>query len=113
MAGFLSRGQGTSLLNNIQARVKEIANLGVKYDDMVVKNSQAIGTTESRFLKQGVLGDETLMYSLALNDTSVKKYIAYFDKEYATRREFLRKFSMNGEIQWILDTLADEAIIQD
>lgn len=93
--------------------MKEIANLGIKYDDMVVKNSQAIGTTESRFLKQGVLGDEALMYSLALNDTSVKKYIAYFDKEYATRREFLRKFSMNGEIQWILDTLADEAIIQD
>jgi len=80
---------------------------------MVVKNSQALGATESRFLKQGVLGDEALMYSLAMNDTSVKKYIAYFDKEYAPRREFLRKFSMNGEIQWILDTISDEAIIQD
>lgn len=103
----------TTLFNNIQAKAREIANLGVKYDDLVVKNSQAVGATESRFLKQGVLGDEAMMYTLAMSDTTVKKYIAYFDKDYRSRREFLRKFSMNGEIQWILDTLADEAIIQD
>jgi hypothetical protein len=113
MAGFLDRITNNTLFNNIQSRVREIANLGVRYDDMVVKNSQAVGTTESKFLKQGVIGDEALMYSLALSDTTVKKYIAYFDKDYKSRREFLRKFSMNGEIQWILDTITDEAIIQD
>ena len=53
------------------------------------------------------------MYSLAMADTTVKKYIAHYDKEYAGRREFLRKFSMNGEIQWALDTIADECIVQD
>ena len=93
--------------------MKEISSLGVRFDDLIVKNSQAIGATESKFLKQGVLGDESLMYSLAMSDTTQKKYIAIFDKDYATRREFLRKFSMNGEIQWILDTITDEAIIQD
>lgn len=113
MAGFLDRVTNNTLFNNIQAKVKEISNLGVRYDDMVVKNSQAVGTTESKFLKQGVIGDEALLYSLALSDTTVKKYIAYFDKDYKSRRDFLRKFSMNGEIQWILDTITDEAIIQD
>jgi uncharacterized protein YihD (DUF1040 family) len=113
MSGFLDRLNNNTLFSNIQAKVKEFANLGVKYDDMVIKNSQAVGATEARFLKQGVIGDEALMYSLAMSDTSTKKYIAYFDKDYKSRREFLRKFSMNGEIQWILDTLTDEAIIQD
>ena len=80
---------------------------------MVVKNSHAIGYTESQFLKQGVIADEALMYSLAMSDTTIKKYIAHFDKEYKNRREFLRKFAMNGEIQWALDTIADEAIVQD
>lgn len=80
---------------------------------MVVKNSQAVGATEQRFLKQGILGDEAFMYSLSVADIGPKKYIAHFDKDYASRREFLRKFSLNGEIQWILDTITDEAIIQD
>lgn len=113
MSGFIDRLSNNKLFSNIQARLKDISTLGIRYDEMILKNSQALGTSESKFLKQGVLGDETLMYSLALNDTATKKYIAFFDKDYASRREFLRQFSMNGEIQWILDTISDEAIIQD
>lgn len=113
MAGFIDRISNNKLFNAIQTSIKEIANLGIRYDDMVVKNSQAIGATEGRFLKQGILGDEALMYTLSVADIGPKKYIAFFDKDYASRREFLRKFSLNGEIQWILDTITDEAIIQD
>ena len=113
MAGFLDRISNNRLFNAIQTSIKEIANLGVRYDDMVVKNSQAIGATEGRFLKQGILGDEAMMYTLSAADIGPKKYIAFFDKEYQERREFLRKFSLNGEIQWILDTITDEAIVQD
>lgn len=113
MAGFLNRISNNALFNSIQTRVKEIANLGMRYDDMVVKNSQAIGATEGTFLKQGIMGDDALMYTLAMADIGPKKYIAHFDKEYQSRREFLRKFSLNGEIQWCLDTITDESIIQD
>lgn len=113
MAGFLDRISGGSLISNIQARVKDLANLGIRYDDKVIKNSMAVGATEGKFLKQGVLGDEALMYSLSMADVGAKKYVAFFDKDYAARREFLRKFSMNGEIQWILDTITDEAVVQD
>lgn len=113
MAGFLDRISNSTLYNAIQSNIKDIANLGMRYDDLVVKNSQAIGATEGRFLKQGIMGDEALMHTLAMADVGPKKYIAYYDKEYKTRRDFLRKFSMNGEIQWCLDTITDEAVIQD
>lgn len=113
MSGFLDRFTDNVLFNTIQNRIKEIANLGMRYDDMVVKNSQAIGATEGQYLKQGIMGDDALMYTLAMADIGPKKYIAHFDKEYHHRREFLRKFSMNGEIQWCLDTITDEAIVQD
>ena len=112
-SGFLNRLSNNALFNSIQSRVREIANLGMRYDDMVVKNSQAVGATEGQFLKQGIMGDDALMYTLAMADIGPKKYIAHFDKEYQARREFLRKFSLNGEIQWCLDTITDEAIIQD
>lgn len=113
MAGFRDRLTNTTLFSSIQGRLRDIANLGMRYDDMVVKNSQAVGVTESQFLKRGMLGDEALMYGLAMADIGPKKYSAYYDKEYKNRREFLRKFSLNGEIQWCLDTITDEAIIQD
>lgn len=112
-SGFLNRLSGGSLISNIQNRVKDLSQLGIRYDDKVIKNSMAIGATEGRFLKQGVMGDEALMYTLSMADVGSKKYVAYFDKDYPPRREFLRKFSMNGEIQWILDTITDEAIVQD
>ncbi len=113
MAGFIQRLSNNNLINNIQAKVKELSQLGIAFDDLIVRNSQAVGTTEARYLKQGVLGDEALMYSLSLADTSNKKLICFFEKDYKTRRDFLRKFSQNGEIQWILDTITDESIIQD
>jgi hypothetical protein len=113
MSGFIDRTTNTTLFNSIQTKIREISNLGLKYDDMVVKNSQAVGVTEGKFLKQGIIGDDALMFSLAMADIGPKKYIAHFDKDYKSRREFLRKFSMNGEIQWCLDTITDEAIIQD
>jgi hypothetical protein len=112
-SGFLDRISNNVLFNAIQSRIKDVANLGMRYDDQVVKNSQAIGATEGSFLKQGIIGDDAMMYTLAMADIGPKKYIAYFDKDYKTRRDFLRKFSMNGEIQWCLDTISDEAIIQD
>ena len=112
MAGFLDRfGAGT--FKNVSKKLRDLSNLGVRYDDMVIRNSQAIGAIEGAYLKRGMIGDESFMYTLAQADTTVKKQIAYFDREYVVQREFLRKFAMNGEIQWILDTIADEAIIQD
>jgi len=111
-SGFFKRFSANPIFSNISTQLSNLSNLGMKYSDMVVKKSEAIGTTEAQFPDRASLPEEFL-YSLAMADVGSKKYIAWFDKDYKSRRDFLRKFAMNGEIEWILDTLADEAIVYD
>jgi len=112
MAGFIKRLGNSTLVTGISDTIRNISNLGMKYDDKVVSMSKAVGTTEAQFSAEGPLPQD-LLYSLAMSDIGPKKYIAFFDKDYKSRREFLRKFAMNGEIEWILDTIADETIVYD
>ena len=83
---------------------------------MVIRNSQAIGATESNFVGEqgtGFTENDAFYWTLGYQDTKVRKYIAYFDKDYLGKRDFLRKFSLNGEIDFILDTMSDDAINYD
>lgn len=110
MAGFIDRIGTNPIFGQLSKSLKNLANLGMRYDDMVVKQSRAVGVTEAEFGNQGYLPEEFL-YSLALADVSQKKFIAFFDKDYKARRGYLRKFAMNPEIEFIIDTIADEAIV--
>jgi hypothetical protein len=112
-SGFIDRFRDNRLFSGIADTIREISTLGLRYNDMLIKNSRAIGATEAQFMKQGIITDENLAYTLALSDTSSKKYIAYFDKDYASRRDFLRSFSLNGEIQFVVDTISDDGIVMD
>jgi hypothetical protein len=112
MAGFIDRIGVNPIFGQLSKSLKNLANLGMRYDDMVVKQSRAVGVTEAEFGNQGYLPEEFL-YSLALADVGQKKFIAFFDKDYKARRDYLRKFAMNPEIEFIIDTIADEAIVFD
>lgn len=112
MAGFIDRIGVNPIFGQISKSLKNLANLGMRYDDMVVKQSRAVGVTEAEFGNQGYLPEEFL-YSLALADVGQKKFIAFFDKDYKARRDYLRKFAMNPEIEFVVDTVADEAIVYD
>ena len=112
MAGFIDRAGINPIFGQLSKSLKNLAHLGMRYEDMVVRQSRAVGVTEAEFGNQGYLPEEFL-YSLALSDVGSKKFIAFFDKDYKSRREYLRKFAMNGEIEFILDTLSDEAIVYD
>ena len=87
----------------------------MKYDDMVIRNSQAVGVTEAAFLNKNKsnVEDESVLWSLAKQDISQRQFISYFDKDYKGKRDYLRKFSLNSEIEWVLDTVCDEAISYD
>jgi hypothetical protein len=116
MAGFLDNLQ--NLNPNFSRIIKTISKLGtfgVDYNDMVIKDSMAIGVTEANLRERFGFSeeDEDFIYSIAAQDTSIRKYIAYFDKDYPFKRDFLRKFSLNAEIEYILDTICDEAIVYD
>lgn len=114
MSGFLERFATNSFLGNKRGKniVKDIITIGLKYDDMVINNSHALGVSQAEF-GDAAFGDEKFLKSLALSDIGTKKNIAYFNKEYKSKRDYLRKFALNGEIEWILDTIADESIVYD
>jgi len=118
MAGFVENNKPSSpgAIDRIRQSVKSLSTFGMKYDDMVVRNSQAVGVTEASFLnKDGHAGkeDENLSWALAKQDINTKQYITYFDKDYKGKRDYLRKFSLNPEIEWVLDTICDESISYD
>jgi hypothetical protein len=117
MAGFLDYQQpNKSAFGNIIRSLGRISSFGMKYDDMVVRNSQAIGKTESSFFNSegtGFTQDDAFKWILSHQDVKIRKYIAYFDRDYAEKRKFLRKFALNGEIEFILDTVCDESITYD
>jgi len=114
MAGFTLRsldGRPTGFIARIQRNIRHLAGLGMKWEDGIVKQSKAIGITEAT---------EDTMYNMygqgqifTGNDIGGKEFIAYYDKEYPTRRDFLRRFAMNGEIEHVLEVIADETIIYD
>lgn len=114
MAGFRPKNldqRSTSFLDNIQRNIRYMSVAGMRVDDKLIKQSKSIGITEMQ---------EDSMYSLygqhqlyAGVDIGQKEFIAFFDREYPTRRDFLRRFSMNGEIEHVLEVIADETIIQD
>jgi hypothetical protein len=115
MAGFIERnssGNGTIGGFNVSKGLRKLASLGMDYDDMVIRQSQAIGTTEAMVGNQGFM-PEDFLYSLAMADIGHKKYIGYFDKQLKQKREYLKTFAMNGEIDFILETIADESIVYD
>lgn len=110
-AGFIQRTD-TTFGAMVNSTLRKIATLGMRYDDLVVKQSKSVGATEAAFAVDGPMAPN-LLYSLRMADIGNKKYISFFDKEYKNRREFLRKFALNSEIEFILDTLADESIVYD
>jgi hypothetical protein len=117
MAGFLDYLKpNQSALGNILKNLGNISKFGMQYDDMVVRNSQAIGKTEGYFFNQdgtGFTQNDAFYWTASYQDTKVRKYIAYFDKDYIEKRNYLRKFSLNGEIEFIIDTVTDESISYD
>jgi hypothetical protein len=113
MAGFVLKnldGKRMGLIGNIQKNIRDIASLGMKWDEKVIKQSKSIGIAEAQL--DNMYG---LYYqgNYAGTDYGQKEFIAFYDKEYPTRRDFLRKFSMNGEIENVLEIIADETVIYD
>ena len=117
MAGFTERRGPLSTGNPVRRILKDLSNLGMAYDDMIIRNSRAVGFTENAmgytFNPMGSDADD--MYSafaaLSLTDTTLKKNISIFDKDYERKRDQLRTFAVQDEIEDILDVITDEAIV--
>lgn len=111
MAGFLD----SNPMRGLRSRLVELSRFGMKYDDLLVKNSQAIGFIEGQMQSSG-LGDDLMRATLALSDTTSAlktKSIAFFQMDYISKRERLRDIASNGEIEFVLETIADDSIVYD
>lgn len=115
MAGFLQN----SGLQGVRTKLTELSRFGMKYDDLLLKNSSAIGYIEQQMRRMGNLGganEDLMSYSMALSDTTSSlrsKSIAFFQLDYVIKREKLREIASNGEIEFILETITDDAVVFD
>jgi hypothetical protein len=112
MAGLIDRYNQNSIVNSMGKLIKKISSLGLVFDDEIIKQSKAISELEASTQNYSTI-DKDLLYALKSADTGSQKYIAHFDRDYNARKDTLRTFATNGEIEMILDTIADESIIYD
>ena len=127
MSGFVNRDdvyaqrQSASARNIVSKALKSLSSFGMMYDDMVLRNSKSIGVNEDlygwkmdpRNATGGEYDDYALFANLSMTDINLRKSISIFDKSYPKKREDLRKFAVQDEIEEILDTICDEAIVYD
>src|SRR6056297_2158280 len=114
MAGFTLKsmdGRPSGIISRIQRNIRYLSALGMKWDDKLIKQSKAIGITEATEDNMYNLYGQSQIFSGG--DINQKEFIAFCDKEYPTRRDFLRRFAMNGEIEHVLEIISDETIIYD
>ena len=124
MAGYTDKRNGPlsygSKPFNLSSTLKSLSSFGMRYDDMVLRQSQAIGPMEDMFgygqmNPMGLDNDDIYgaFAALSMTDINLKKNIPFFDQDYQQKRDELRDFSINDEVEDILDILCDETIVYD
>jgi len=118
MAGFLDNIG----LGGIKSRLSDLSRVGMKYEDLLIKNSQSIGFIESQLMQArgsalpGGQTDSLARATMAISDTTSAlrtKAIAFFQLDYATKRERLRDLASNGEIEFVIESITDDVIVFD
>jgi hypothetical protein len=114
MAGFLG-----NTINRLSNRLSALSRFNARHEDLLLKNSQAIGFIEGQLLARSndQFGrNEMARMSMAIADTTSQlrnKAVAFFQLDYAVKRDRLRDIASNGEIEFILETIADDVIVYD
>jgi hypothetical protein len=118
MAGFLDNIG----LGGLKSRLSDLSRVGMKYEDLLIKNSQSIGFIESQLMQArgsalpGGQTDSLARATMAISDTTSAlrtKAIAFFQLDYATKRERLRDLASNGEIEFVIESITDDVIVFD
>lgn len=91
-----------------------MSRLGMNYDDKVIDNMRAIPADKNFIPKDEQLINQDLFTQM--NSAWKVKSNAdkgFFEKDYQTKREALRKLALQPELEDILDTMSNEAIVYD
>ncbi len=91
-----------------------MARMGMTYEDDVLKNMRAIPADKNLIPKQDQLVNQDLFTQLS-SQWKVKSNQdrGFFEKDFPQKREALRKLALQPELEDILDTMTNEAIVYD
>lgn len=94
--------------------LSNMSRLGMNYDEQVVSNMRALPADKNLIPKQDQLtqGD---IWSQLTSSWKVKsnKDKNFFEKDFQQKRDALRKLAVQPELEDILDTMSNEAIVYD
>lgn len=123
MAGFTTNINNRSLNPNpVRRFLKQLSSFGMNYKDDVIRNVRSVDIDPKRDRYSADLNTGQIMFQdgslqslfaqMATTDPSLSK--GYFNLDmtnYAQKREVLRKFAVQDEIEEILDIICDESIV--
>lgn len=91
-----------------------LSRFGMNYDDDVIENMRALPADKSMLPKEDQIENQSL-FNQILSAWKVKdnKDKNFFEKDYAQKRDTLRKLATQPELEDILDTMCNECIVYD
>ena len=93
-----------------------LSTLGIKWDSSLIKQIRTkldSSPTDNNFGMSNVMNFEDEFTKAHESIAGNNKFIAFYDQTYAMRRDFLRKFALQPEIDYVIETIADEVIMND
>ena len=89
-----------------------LSRFGMNYDDDVIENMRALPADKNMLPKEEQIENQSL-FSQMLSAWKVKdnKDKSFFEKDYAQKRDTLRKLATQPELEDILDTMCNECIV--
>lgn len=91
-----------------------MSRFGMSYDEKVIDNMRAIPLDKNLLPKDYQLTHQDLFTSLsASGKVKTNQDKSFFDKDFAQKREALRKLALQPELEDILDVMSNEAIVYD
>jgi hypothetical protein len=125
MAGFTNLRNNVNNPNPVIRRLRQISRFGMNYKDDVIRNVRSQDLTLNQQNLQsnpqngqvGSIYDENvqvLFARMSSTDPSLGKgYFNLTEENYQKKKEQLRKFALQDEIEEILDIICDETIVFD
>lgn len=91
-----------------------LSRFGMNYDDDVIENMRALPADKNMLPKEEQIENQSL-FNQILSAWKVKdnKDKSFFEKDYAQKRDTLRKLATQPELEDILDTMCNECIVYD
>lgn len=126
MPRYILKSLGTSIAQAnkgatraFEKNLLNLSALGIKWNSSLIKqirtnddfdaaNDNGLGN-----VNRSMFSGEDAFTRQYENIAGNNKFIAFYDQAYQMRRDFLRKFALQGEIDYVLDTIADEVIVND